>query len=192
MASEPISNFPEEAPEPEIIFDEEQFSDTVSNKIRQADRYMEKGNYSKAIEWYKSCMEGIYADDEELNKKLLQAYFSNEDYLNTILLGEKLNNERFFQNSQEKIAYAWAYFELHDDLKAEQVFEEMNLSNTNYQHRAEYAKFLIESDQFDKARSLLAELENEIDHMDQFEKNLLSKYIIEIEAIHRTLSSSNK
>ena len=88
-----------------------ELADTVSNKIRLADAYVEQGDYNESIDLYLSCFNKFTEDDDELNEKLLGAYYLSNDYINTIALGKKLENYRFFANAKEKTYYAWAYFE---------------------------------------------------------------------------------
>lgn len=187
MASEGIANTVVQPSELEKLTIEAEFADTITNKIRLGDAHMESKNFEKAIEIYRSCMEGIYKDDEELNKKLLQAHYSNEDYLSTMMLGNKLNTEKYFQNSPEKIAYAWSYFELHDDDKAKEIFEEMNIHNTNYEHRKEFAKFLVETNQPEAAKILLNEMKEEMSNMDEFELKIFKDQIADIQKMSKEM-----
>ena len=160
-----------------------EFADTIGNKIALADAHMEKGNFEKAVEIYKSCLTKVYEDDEEINRKLLVAYHEHADYLSAILLGKKLNKEQYFQNAKEKVAYAWSYFELHDDGNAKIIFEEMNIVNTNYQQRKEFAKFLIETENHAEAMRLIKEMQEEISNMDGYEKRLIKSHINEIKGL---------
>ena len=166
-----------------VLEEQVEIADTVSNKIALADAYMERSEYAKAVEMYRSCLNRLTEDDEELNKKLITAYYSNNDFLNTIQLGEKLNRHRFFQNSVEKTYFAWAYFELHDDNKAESIFKELNIPNTNYYHRKEYAKFLIEIDRHKEAQVIIDETLSEIEQMDAYERKIVKERMKEIELI---------
>lgn len=160
-----------------------EFADTIQNKIRLAEAYMEEGQNKKAIDLLLSCKVGIHIDDEEINSKLLQAYFSNEDYKEVISLAQELENYKFFKNSQERIAYAWSLFEMERDEEARAIFEEMNIPNTNYQHRKEYAKFLIELKKFEEASIILKDLNEEITYMDVYEKKLVNEHITEIKQL---------
>ena len=142
-----------------------------------------KETLKKAVEIYESCLTKVYEDDEEINRKLLVAYHEHADYLSAILLGKKLNKEQFFQNAKEKVSYAWSYFELHDDGNAKTIFEEMNIINTNYQQRKEYAKFLIETENHAEAMGLIKEMQEEIANMDNYEKRLIKSHINEIKGL---------
>lgn len=148
------------------------FADTVDNKIRLSDEYMRKENYEKALEILDSCVTKLTEDDEELLKKLLVANYKNAQYLNALQLGKRMAKEKYFPNSIEKTYFAWSYFELHDDDKANEIFQEMNIPNTNYYQRKEYAKFLKEINKNDEAQTVLQELLEEISQMDAYEKKL--------------------
>jgi hypothetical protein len=158
-------------------------SDTISNKIRLADAYVANENYSRAIEIYESCFNQFTEDDEELNEKLLAAYYFNEDYVNTIAFGKKLEKYRFFDNSIEKTYYAWSYFELNDDDMADKIFQEMNIANTNFYHRKEYAKFLMEVDRQEEGRIILEDIVEEIKDMDSYERRSLREITSEVKLI---------
>lgn len=158
-------------------------SDTVSNKIRLADAYVANENYKRAIEIYESCFNQFTEDDEELNEKLLAAYYFNQDYVNTIAFGKKLEQYKFFDNSKEKTYYAWSYFELNDDEMAEKIFLEMNIENTNFYHRKEYAKFLMEVDRHDEGKIILEDIVNEIKDMDPYERRSLKEITSEVKVI---------
>jgi hypothetical protein len=160
-----------------------ELTDTVSNKIRLADAYVANENYSKAIEIYESCFNKFTEDDEELNEKLLAAYYFNDDYVNTIAFGKKLEQYRFFESSKEKTYYAWSYFELSDDAMAEKIFQEMNIENTNFYHRKEFAKFLMEVDRHDEGRIILEDIMNEIKEMDPYERKSLKEISGEVKVI---------
>ncbi len=166
---------------------EADFADTVANKIRLADEYMRKQNYEAAVPIYESCFSKLTEDDEELNKKMISAYYKSADYLSAIQLGEKIKKERYFKNAREKVDLAWSYFELHDDEKAEMYFEEMNIDNTNFYQRSEFAKFLIETEQSEKAKIIIEEMEEEIAYMDTYEKKLLRSQLKEIKNLKSKL-----
>lgn len=166
-----------------LLEEQVEMADTVTNKIRLADAYVEKGNFNKAIDIYESCFNKFTEDDEELNEKLLKAYYLNNDYINTIAFGKKLESYRFFDNSKVKTYYAWAYFELNDDDMADTIFSQMNVQNTNFYHRLEYAKFLIEVDRHAEASDLIEEMFSEVNDMDAYEKKSLRETIKEMKLI---------
>jgi hypothetical protein len=68
-------------------------SDTMENRKRLADGYIQAGSYEQAIAMYESCLVGIYEDDTYVLSSLAEAYYRNQDYpkANTVL--EKLKNQ---------------------------------------------------------------------------------------------------
>ncbi|MEO1263271.1 MAG: PLDc N-terminal domain-containing protein [Bacteroidota bacterium] len=154
---------------------ENRFADTAANKIRLGDEYMQKGRYADALQMYESCLNGIYNDDPELLRKLIQANYLTEDYKSTIEFGKQLENDYGFKNSQERIAYAWALFYENKLEEAEQQFIGMDLQFTNYHHRMEFCKMLIEQNRLSEAKDKLGRMKQEIEHMDAPERRAKRK-----------------
>lgn len=146
------------------------FSDTFNNKMSLAEEYMKVGNYEKAIHLYSSCLKGAYADDPELLMSLIKASYLNNNYDRIIDYAKPIENEKIFQNSEERIAFAWALYNVDDHGKAESVFQSMDHQFTNYGHRLEYAKFMLQEQRNEEAKTLLQTLLTEIEHMDRHEK----------------------
>lgn len=151
------------------------YSGTISNKIRLADEYFQKKNYSAALHIYESCLEGIHADDPELLLKLVKTHYQLKNYAKVVTYGEKLKSDKAFNASEEKIALAWSYSHLGGDDLAEKVFEETNVRFTNYVQRLEYSRFLAERGNGIKSKQLLEELISEIESMDNFERKMKRK-----------------
>ncbi len=152
--------------EVEKLLKESKYSDTITNRIKLADSYAAKQKYLQAIALYESCLKGFNSDDLMTKEKLMVAKYFIEDYTGVKKLGDTLNNNPTFKNSESRIVYAWSLHFLNDHEKAEEVFKAMDVRFSNYVHRSEYAKFLIEIKNSFEAKELLAELEDEISHMD--------------------------
>jgi hypothetical protein len=148
------------------------FSDTVTNRIRLADAYVEIGRHKDAIELYQNCLQGFMTDDPVIRTKLLQAHFSNRDYAAAVGYGDSLTREKDFKHAAERISYAWSLHYNGNSTLAENVFQDMDRSFTNYQHRTEYCKFLIETKKTDDLKSKLSELLEEFELMKGPEKKL--------------------
>jgi hypothetical protein len=148
------------------------FSDNITNKVNLADAYIKFKRYEDAINLYRSCQVGFMADDGSLRMKLLLAYFLNQDYSSAVEIGSSLEKEKSFKNSDERVAFAWSlHFAGQTDL-AEKTFADMDKSFTNYQHRMEYAKFLLKIDRQEDAKSKLSDLIEEFEHMKGPERRL--------------------
>lgn len=163
------------------------FSDTIKNKTLLAEEYVKVGAYEKAIELYKFCLKGSYADDPDLLMGLIKASYLNKNYDVIIDYVKPIENEKIFQNSEERIAYAWALFNTGAHRKAEEVFQAMDHQFTNYEHRLEYANFLLQENRRNEARDLLEILIDEIEHMDRNEKINRRSVYNAIKNLHKTI-----
>ncbi|MBL56353.1 MAG: hypothetical protein CMP61_04115 [Flavobacteriales bacterium] len=146
------------------------FSDTVENKIKVADEYVDRGLYEEAFQLYSSCLKGVFANDQDLLKKLTKTAFLKEDFQAVITFGECIKKDRNFNKSEEKIALAWAYYHCNDKITSRKLFHEMNTQFTNYTHRIEFVKFLIKIENLNNAKDLAQEIIEEIQSMDLTEK----------------------
>lgn len=139
------------------------FSDTLTNRVNLADAYLEAGRSEEAVNLYKESLTGFMADDLGLRMKLLHALYVNHSYQEAADLGNILERDTMFKKSLSRIAYAWALHHSGRTDSAEQIFQDMDKSNTNYEHRLEYCKFLQQlgrtEDMNGKVRELLAEFE---------------------------------
>lgn len=156
------------------------FNDNLSNKVNLADAYVKIGRYEEAIKLYDECLSGFMAEDPDLRMKALHAAFLNKDYPTAISYGEMLGNEKTFKNSESRIAYAWALHLTGKKDAAQSVFQDLNKSFTNYVHRLEYGKFLKETNQLESLKELVAELDEEFNHMKGQERRLHRQVIQQI------------
>lgn len=147
------------------------FSDTVANKILLADEYTLAGNNKEAEELYKSCLVGVYKDDPDLIRKLMRISYKSKAYDTVIDYGRSIETDVLFKKSEERIAYAWAYFYKNDYAEAERNFEALDDRFTQYKHRLEYATFLFEIQKKQEGLQKLEQLLEEIDSMDRQEKH---------------------
>lgn len=173
--------------EVEKLLRESKFSDTIANRIRLADTYAAKQKYPQAIALYESCLEGYNEDDTLTTEKLMVAKYFSQDYHGVRMLGDKMNDNPAFRNSESRIGYAWSLSHLGESDKAEKVFQAMNSRFSNYVHRYEYAKFLIEEDRKIDARALLADLEDEIEHMGKAEQRQKRDIRKEINTLYKSI-----
>jgi len=148
------------------------YTDTVANRIVLADEYAIKGNFIQALSLYKSCDEGLYEGDVHLLLKIVESSYLLEDYKAVIAFGDRIKKQREFANSNEKAAYAWALHYENRSEEALKIFEELNISFSNYESRLAYARFLNLIDKRHEAKSLIAYMLEEIESMDSYEKKL--------------------
>lgn len=165
------------------------YSDTVSNKIELADEHSLVGNNDRALTLYKSCLEGVHKDDSKLLIRILSNSYLKKDYSSAIHYGEQIVDKKLFNNSEEKLALAWSYY--YDDKidKAEEKFKEMDIRFSNYKQRLEYSNFLNLTNRPDESSSMLKDLMDEIDSMDNYEKRSKKQIYKEIKRMAQELSA---
>lgn len=163
------------------------FSDTISNRLKLADLYTEKGNYSKAIDQYKSCLTGNTTNDPGIKMGLLRAYYLNGQYQKAIAIGEHLEEYKPFHQSEQRVAYAWALYNNNEIDKAQANFAAMDNNFTNYPHRLEYAKFLVAIQKKMSAEVKLEELLEEFDHMHKQEKRNKRNIIRDVQNYYESI-----
>ncbi len=163
-------------------------SDTVKNRIRLADAYLVDGRYQDALEMYESCSSGFNENDPVILMKLLKAQYFLENYNEVIRLSEKLKNEKIFQNSEEKTALAVALFRIGNLEEAEIIFKEMDARFSNYNHRIEYAKFLLQTGKNKACKGLLYSLEDEFALMDKGSKKINKEFIQKVKNLSKQIS----
>ena len=113
---------------------------------------------------------GQPARQSDKQQPIKPARYFNEDYEDVIKLGDDLNSVHLFKNSESRIVYAWSLALTDNKEKAEEVFKDMDANFSNYVHRSEYAKFLIEQNRAVEAKEILNNLEQEISHMEPGEQ----------------------
>lgn len=146
------------------------FSDTVENKIKVANEYVDRGLYDEAFDLYNSCLKGIFSNNQDLLLKLTKTSYLKEDYNSAITFGNNIKKNREFNNSEEKIALAWSYYYTGDDSKANDLFNEMDVQFDNYKHRIEFIKYSIETGDTERAQEISNAVVSEINSMEGAEK----------------------
>jgi hypothetical protein len=137
------------------------FSDTKKNRCLLAEAYLEHERYDDAIELLESCFRDFNLGNNDVTQQLVKAYYLKDDFARTVELAEQISEVKEFDDSMEKVAYAWSLHHTGDDTAAEQVFSEMDGSYCNYRHRFEFAKFLNRSGRGERAGEKLEEILNE-------------------------------
>jgi hypothetical protein len=147
------------------------FNDNVTNKSNLADAYMAVKRYEEAVKLYESCLTGFRADDPDMQMKLLSAYYQNKNYKGAIVLGQKLSGFKDFKNSEERIALGWAYYFENDHAKALEIFKDLDRPYTNYKHRIEYSKLLLQLSKPEEAERGLELLMKEFEMLKGHERS---------------------
>ena len=149
---------------------EVKFSNSIQNKMNLADKYVEVGRTGEAIDLFKSCLEGFNANNTVVKMRLLECYASVGDYKRACEIGDTLADEKLFSKSWSRIGYAWSLYHSGRTADAEENFKATESRYSNYPHRLEHAKFLVEIKKDSEAKSLLEEMLAEFDNMDGSER----------------------
>ncbi|HEY0656474.1 MAG TPA: hypothetical protein VGD65_25245 [Chryseosolibacter sp.] len=168
-----------------------EFSDTLTNRVNLADAYITVGRAEEAINLYKQSLTGFMADDIGLRMKLLHALYVNHSYQQAVDLGSEMEGDNTFKKSLSRIAYAWALHHSGRTDSAERVFQDMDKTNTNYEHRVEYCKFLQQVGRTDDMRTKAQELFSEFEFMRGPERKLHRDTINELKDLS-TAATANR
>lgn len=160
------------------------FSENMQNKLNLADAYVEFARYQDAIPLYTDCLQGFMSDDLSMRMKLLYAHYMNGDYKAAVECGNTLESEKLFKDSEERVAFAWALFHSGDREGAEKIFENMDKSFTNYYHRLEYCKFLLQVEKAESAKSTFNTMLEEYEQMQATERRLKKNIFREVRDLY--------
>jgi len=158
------------------LLKEAKYADTVTNKTKLADAYFDKDRYHAAIPLYESCLSGFNKDDLGIKEKLIKAYYRVDDYEAAIEHGSDLESNPAFAKSESRVVYAWSLFMLGNVKEAKSHFSSFDLQFENYEHRLEYAKFLMQNREERSAKELLERMQDEIEHMESAERKAKRSY----------------
>ena len=124
---------------------------TISNIVQLADAYSEAGNYEKAVELYKSCLQGPYEHDGEIQFKIVNSLFraGNIPFAQEALKIFKEHNE--ISNQEQAIIEILVN---QDFAKLQDIFD----NTSNFEVGYNLVKHYIEIDDFEKAESVVEEM----------------------------------
>jgi hypothetical protein len=166
------------------------FSDNLTNTLNLADAYTQNGRYEEAVKLYKQAATGFMSDDPIIQMKLLQAHFLNDNYAEAIVIGQQLESEKAFRNAEQRISYAWALHYHGKTQSAEQVFMSLDKSYTNYTHRFEYCKYLMQTGRTHDMKVKATEILEEFEHMRGPERKLHRHIIHSIQGLYESPSAA--
>jgi hypothetical protein len=167
-----------------------EFSDTLTNRVNLAEAYLEVGRTEEAVNLYRISLTGFMSDDLALRMKLLHALYLNSSYQEAVDLGAELERDPAFKKSLVRIAYAWSLHRSGRTDSAEQIFQDMDKTNTNYEHRVEYCKFLKDVGRTDDLSTKTGELLTEFEFMRGPERKLYRDTLDELRALKSTIPAS--
>lgn len=124
---------------------------TISNIVQLADAYSEAGNYEKAVELYKSCLQGPYEHDGEIQFKIVNSLFraGNIPFAQEALKIFKEHNE--ISNQEQAIIEILVN---QDFVKLQDIFD----NTSNFEVGYNLVRHYIEIDDFEKAESVVEDM----------------------------------
>ena len=163
------------------------FNNCAANAIALGDAYMANNEFQKAKELFQECAYGALSDDFEILTKLLDAHFELGEHQDVIAIGKKLLKKSQFKNTEERIAFAWSYAYTNQPELSEEQFTAMDVRYSNYLHRKEYCRFLIEQNRMQEAEDKLDLLMSEYNEMEGFERRGLFQVKKATQALYEDL-----
>lgn len=124
---------------------------TISNIVQLADAYSEAGNYEKAVELYKSCLQGPYEHDGEIQFKIVNSLFraGNIPFAREALKIFKEHNE--ISNQEQAIIEILVN---QDFAKLQDIFD----NTSNFEVGYNLVKHYLEIEDLDKAKAIVEEM----------------------------------
>lgn len=124
---------------------------TISNIVQLADAYSEAGNYEKAVELYKSCLQGPYEHDGEIQFKIVNSLFraGKIPFAREALKVFKEHNE--ISNQEQAIIEILVN---QDFAKLQDIFD----NTSNFEVGYNLVKHYIEIEDLDKAEAIVEEM----------------------------------
>ena len=124
---------------------------TISNIVQLADAYSEAGNYEKAVELYKSCLQGPYEHDGEIQFKIVNSLFraGNIPFAQEALKIFKEHNE--ISNQEQAIIEILVN---QDFAKLQDIFD----NTSNFEVGYNLVKHYLEIEDLDKAEAIVEEM----------------------------------
>lgn len=159
------------------------FSNTHANRMQLADEYLHVGNHEEALTFYQAEMKGSYKDDIELKKKIIECAHMLKEHDIVIAVGENLLDDKRFFKSTQAVAVAWSLHYEKRSNSAQEIFERLDVSFSNYEQRLEYVLFLEETKQSDLKEKLVDTMIEEFNSMDRYEQRLKKSIIKEIQRL---------
>lgn len=134
-------------------------SDTVNNRRRLGDAYMSAGRHDEAIEMYRSCLKGNFADDPPILLPMAKAQFLNEAFdeaIETIARLEKADaNSRSLERRMLKAKILEALGRRDEALVEYEFLAKRCMGE---EARCRYALLLMQAGKHDQAREIFEQI----------------------------------
>jgi len=137
------------------------FSETFQNKVSLADAFLEIKDYQNAITYYEDAIDSLFSGDVYVISNLIKAHFFNENYESVLKYIQVLKDKKATIKPENLLHYGLALDNLGKTELAENEFEKINISFSNYHERLILAKHLINKNKKDEAKEILQKVYEE-------------------------------
>jgi len=174
--------------EVEKLEKELKLTESYTNKMKLANKYLEMQRTDDAIGLFESCLQESQQNKVYIYLPLMEAYYNKKEYQKVTELGSQLENNKEINKSRAKIYLAWSWYHLEKVDDAHRAFKDTDLRFSNYWHRLQYVKFLQKTEQFEDARAILEELHGEFEVMTPPERKQNKQAFKELQTLLKDLS----
>lgn len=139
--------------------DELAIVDTVENRTKLADEYIEAGQYDEAIPLLKKSLDTTHEDDPYMLEKMARALFGKQDYQETVnTLDLLIEKNPDFQSHDAHLLYARSLEALDKTTEALDEYKALATSFPGEEGRIRYAQLLEKKDQPDQAKQVFQDV----------------------------------
>jgi hypothetical protein len=132
---------------------------TVQNRLKLAEEHLAAGSADEAIELFKGCLTGMYADDPNILLNLARAYFRKERYADVRETLDHLSKTSpDFKSAEGHLMYGVALEKLGATDRALEEYAALAKYYPGLEAKGRYAVLLKQQEQTDRARELFEEI----------------------------------
>ena len=174
--------------EVEKLEKELKLTESYTNKMKLANKYLEMQRTDDAIGLFESCLQESQQNKVYIYLPLMEAYYNKKEYQKVTELGSQLENNKEINKSRAKIYLAWSWYHLEKVDDAHRAFKDTDLRFSNYWHRLQFVEFLQKTEQFEDARVIIEELHGEFEVMTPPERKQNKQVFKEVQTLLKDLS----
>ncbi len=139
--------------------DELDMVDTVENRLKLTDQYIEAEQYAEAIPLLRKTLETTHENDPYVLEKMARALFGIEDYQQTVDTLDLLIRENpHFQSHDGHLLYARSLEALDRKTEALEEYQVLATSYPGEEGRVRYAQLLLATDQPEAAKQVFEDV----------------------------------
>jgi len=154
-------------------------ADTDANKLRLAEEYARQQNFEKAMELTKSCLKGIYANNDGMMLDMGRYAFGAGQYAESLAwldnaLKQKQNK---FDKPEDELLYAKALHRSGDLVRAETAYKQIIRVHHSMEGRYHYGLLLKETGRNEEAKTQFRTVLDERDLHPKHVRHMNAKWV---------------